>query len=131
VTLALAVLAVLAAAVCLVTGVVYIGAFGSAGMPEVGLWLATLGALGASALAAVGLWQHLGDALPRLIALVVLSALAGGFIAANALALVQRAGIPQTPRPLHVAGLAVGSALYVAALVEASRAFRRHRGAAG
>lgn len=119
------VLATTAAVVCLATGVVYVGASTPAGTPDVGAWLATLGGLGACTLGAAGLWQYEGVALPRLIALVVLSALAAGYVAANALALIQGAGIPGAPRPLHVAGLAVGGALYVVGLVEASRAFRR------
>jgi len=95
-------------------------------MAEIGPWLATLGLLGASALGAAGLWQHLGEGIPRLIALVALSALSAGYVAANVLALAQgsAAQIPQTPRPLHVVGLVVGACLYLLSLVEASFAFR-------
>ncbi len=121
------VLAVLAAAVCLVTGVAYLGAAASAGMADLGPWLATLGVLGGSALGAAGLWQYIGEGIPRLIALVVLSALAAGYVAANTLALVQGAEIPQTPRQLHVVGLVASGTLYLAGLVEASRAFRGRR----
>lgn len=125
------VLAGVAAAVCLLTGVVYLGASARIGKPDLGPWLATLGALGGTALGAAGLWQRFGEGVPRLIALLLLAALSAGYVAANVLALVQGAEIPRTPRPLHVAGLAVGAPLYLAALVESSLAFRaRPRAAA-
>ena len=57
----------------------------------------------------------------------MLSALSAGYVAANALGLVQGSTIPQTPVPMHVVGLVAGSVLYVDALVETSRAFRRSR----
>lgn len=119
------VLALLAAALCLGTAGAYAGATISAGMTDLGPWLATLGVLGGSALGAAGLWQHLGDGLPRLIALVVLSALAAGYVAANAFALILGSAITWAPRPLHAAGLSIGAVLYVVGLVEASRAFMR------
>lgn len=127
------ILAVLAAAICLVNGVVYIGASRSAGMADIGPWLATLGTLGGTALGAAGLWQYTGGGVPRLIALVTLSALAAGYVAANVLALVQGSAnqIPQTPRPLHVAGLVAGAGLYLVSLVAASLAFRGRRGTEG
>jgi len=124
-------LAILAAAICLLTGIVYVGASRSAGMVEIGLWLATLGALGGTGLGAAGLWQYVGEGVPRLLALVTLSALAAGYIAANVLALVQGSAnqLPQTPRPLHIAGLIAGVCLYLVSLVDASLAFRARRGA--
>lgn len=127
------VLAALSAATCLVTGGVYVERTGDMELPELRFWLATLAALGGSALGAAGLWQYRGDRIPRLIALIVLLALAASYVAANALALVQAsaAGIPQTPRPLHVVGLVVGGALYLVALLEASRAFRARPSAEG
>lgn len=119
------VLALLAAALCLGTAGAYAGATTSAGMTDLAPWLATLGVLGGSGLGAAGFWQHVGHGLPRLIALVVLSALAAGYVAANAFALILGTDLPWAPRPLHTAGLTVGALLYVVGLVEASRAFMR------
>jgi hypothetical protein len=122
------VLAVVAAAVCLSTAVAYLVRTDDADVPELGLWLGTLAALGGSALGAVGLWQFLGDGVHRLLALVVLSALAAAYVAANVLALLQPPGsFPDPPRFLHVAGTVAGAVLYAATLVVASRAFSRTR----
>lgn len=119
---AITVLGALAATTCLITGIAYIGV--TADLVDIGPWLATLGILGSAALAAATAWQELGDGLPRLIALVVLAALAAGHVAANAFALIPGVGVPGSPRGLHVAGLVAGGPLYLSVLVEVSLAFR-------
>lgn len=125
------VLAVVTGALCATTGAVYVGGTGTAGPADAhpGWWLATLALLGGSALGAAGLWQYVSEAVPRLIALVALATLSAGYVAANVLALVTSSapGWPQTARPLHAVGTAVGGVLYFATLVETSRAFARRR----
>jgi hypothetical protein len=120
------VLAAVAAGICLATGVAYLGASRSAGIPDVGAWLALLATLGSSGLAITGLWQLHEDGVARLLGLVAALTLAAGTIAANALALVRSAPEPpDTPIPLHVAGFLAGAALHVTGLVEVVRTFRR------
>jgi hypothetical protein len=109
------------AATCALTGIAY------AREPQfegAGDFLATLAGLGALALAAVSLWQGLTAGGARTALLILLSVLAAGFVAANALALVASSSdVPEIPRPLHVIGTISGSALYLEALVDVSVSF--------
>jgi hypothetical protein len=118
-------LSIVAAVVCLATGVAYL-MLGS-GSPPVGVWLGTLAILGSSALGAVGLWQERARGTPRLIVLLVLAGLSGAYLAANVLALVvaAQAAPLDIPRTLHWVGLVVAGVLYVDTLSEASRCFGR------
>jgi hypothetical protein len=106
---------------CALIGITY------AGEPEfqsAGSFVAALAWLGAAAVAAVSLWQTLTTGGVRAALLILLSALAAGFVAANVLALVASSeGVPQVPRTLHVVGTISGSVLYVEALVDASVSF--------
>lgn len=122
------ILAVGTAAICLATAVAYLA--DTEALPEpVGVWLGTLGLLGASGLAAAGLWQQRSEAIPRLLALVLLSGLAAMYVAANVFALfvVPENELDGAPRVLHVAGLVAGIALYLLALWESTRAFTAGR----
>jgi len=86
---------------------------------------------GSSALAAVGLWQERAPNQVRALLLVVLCGLAGGFVAANVLALAVSTdgGLPGAPRPLHWGGLVSGALLYASGMLETSRSFFRGRDA--
>ncbi|HEX9694373.1 MAG TPA: hypothetical protein VGA74_05140 [Actinomycetota bacterium] len=99
--------------------------------PPIGAWLGTLALLGSSALAAVGLWQERAPNQVRALLLVVLCGLAGGFVAANVLALAVSTdgGLPGAPRPLHWGGLVSGALLYASGMLETSRSFFRGRDA--
>lgn len=124
------ILAIVAGGSCVATGATYVGGLEAATAgADPGWWLATLALLGGSALGVAGLWQYVSEAVPRLLALVMLATLSGSFVAANVLGLLASAtpGWPQAARPLHIAGTVLGAVLYVAALVEASRAFARRR----
>jgi hypothetical protein len=124
-TLVLAVAAI-AAALCAATSVAY---FVGVGLDEpVGAWLGTLALLGALPLGAAGVWQLRTEGVARGLLLVLATGLAGGYTAANALALIVAdadldADLPGLPIGLHRAGLVVGDALYLAALAEATLVF--------
>jgi hypothetical protein len=106
------------AATCALNGIAYAG---EPTFEPAGAFVATLAGLGALALAAVSLWQTFTADRARTALLILLSALAAGFVAANVLGLVASSeGVPQVPRTLHVVGTISGSALYLEALVEVS-----------
>lgn len=112
-----------AAIVCVATGIEYAPSSAHVGPP--GLFLLTLASLGAFALFAAGFWQLRAGPRTRVFVIVILAFLAGGYTAANSLGLA----IPPdtefvTPRSLHWTGLAVGSAVYVASIVEVVFAIR-------
>jgi hypothetical protein len=118
-----------AAAICAVTGL----AWAAAPAPTpIRIFLATLAMLGASALVAAGLWQSAAAPRTRVLLVVLLAGLAGGYVAAGTLGLVITGGVIGVGilRAFLWLGVVVGAALYVVAVMRALGAIREERGAA-
>lgn len=90
--------------------------------PPAGAFIATLGALGAGSLLTAGAWQLRAGGSARRIPLVILAALAAGYVAANSFALVLaeplRRAFPGFSGAFHGAGLAAGAALFALSCAE-------------
>lgn len=115
-------LSALAAGICVATGIDYAR---SDEVAPAGPFFLTVAFLGAFALIAAGFWQFQAGPRTRVFVMVLLAALAGGYTAANSLGLVAESGGGlSTPVALHWTGLAVGSLLYVASIVEVVFAIR-------
>jgi hypothetical protein len=101
------------------------------GNDEGELYLAFVSYLGVGALVFVATWQERSSGLVRIAVLAALVVLAGGFAAANAFAVsIPKPAPPdflRPPRELHLAGLALGTVLYLVSLVETSFAIREER----
>lgn len=118
-------LALAAAALCAASGFVYLT---DEAFRPVGGVIGTLGLVGASALVATGIWQLRAVGRPRLVVLLALVALAGGYVVANSFGLVVTDLARQrSPRGLHWAGLGAGIALYLVSLLDVTLLIRTLR----
>ena len=99
-------------------------------------YLAIVAFLGGTGLVALAAWQENAVSRTRVIVLLLLDAAAAVLVAANALALAAAApypgrpgdaGLLGAPTALHWAGIAAGVVLYLAALVETTRAVSDER----
>jgi hypothetical protein len=116
-----------AAAVRAATGV----AWAAAPAPTpIRIFLATLAMLGASSLVAAGLWQSAAASRTRVLLLVLLAGLAGGYVAAGTLGLIITGSVTGVAvlRGLLWLGILVGTALYAVAVVRVWSAIREERG---
>src|SRR5438132_2357423 len=124
------VLSVVSAAIVVATGVAYL-ADSKLDPAAARAYLATVAFLGGTGLVALAMWQEGAVARTRVIVLLILDAAAAILVAANTLALAAAApypgqpsdaGLLGAPKPLHWVGIAAGAVLYLAALVETTRA---------
>ena len=120
-------LSVAAGAICGVTGAAWVA------VPDVGqlgAFLLVLALLGGSAMAAGGVWQRAAGPKSRVFVLVLLAALAGGYVLANVIAIIatgESVGSVAGLRVVQVAswiGAVVGGLLYVFTLIEGLSALR-------
>jgi hypothetical protein len=97
---------------------------------EMGVVLLILAFLGGSALAAGAIWQREAGPKSRVFVLVLMAALSGGYVFANAIGLVAATSAPEFTNglgPVRVAswtGAVAGGLLYILTLVEGLSALR-------
>lgn len=84
-------LSVLSAGICVATGIAWALVPDTGGF---GMVLLALSLLGGTALAAAGWWQVVAGPKTRIFVIVVLAALAGGYVAADTLGLLAAANAP-------------------------------------
>jgi hypothetical protein len=125
------VLALTSAVVCAATGIAWATVDDTEGF---GLFLLMLSLLGGSALAACGWWQVASGPKTRAFVIVLLAALAGGYVAANTMGLLLTGNAPfdvGAVPALSWLGLVVGALLYVASLWGGLSAIRERGRALG
>ena len=119
-------LGVAAGVVCGLTGIAWAGVRDA---QELGTFLLVLALLGGSAMAAGAVWQGAAGPKSRVFVLVLVAALSGGYVMANAMALVISGSEQALPglglvQVASWTGAVVGGLLYILTLVEGLSALR-------
>ena len=112
---------------CAATGIAWASVTSGTEVGGFGLFLLTLSLLGASALAACGWWQTAAGPKTRVFVIVVLAALAGGYVAADTIGLLLIGNAPfggGAVPALSWVGLVAGGLLYIGSLVGGFSALR-------